>query len=49
MRSCGMMVGVVGALAISACGSGARQDVAEPHKKFPVEISHASFPASQSL
>jgi len=38
------------ALAISACGSGgARQDATEHAGRFPVQISRASFPATQTL
>jgi hypothetical protein len=37
------------ALAISACGSGTRQDATEPARKFPVQVSKATFPAAQTL
>jgi hypothetical protein len=36
-------------LAVTACGSGARQDVGEPAGRFTVAIPHATFPASQRL
>ncbi len=49
MRSCGIIAGVVMALALGACGSGARQDATEPNGKFPVAISSATFPAAQTL
>jgi hypothetical protein len=49
MRSCGIIAGVGAALALSACGSGAEQNVNEPLGKFPVAISTASFPHSQKL
>jgi hypothetical protein len=39
----------VAALVLSACGSGAMQNVNEPSGHFPVAISTASFPASQRL
>jgi hypothetical protein len=34
---------------LSACGSGARQDVSEPSARFAVEVPTAVFPASQRL
>jgi hypothetical protein len=49
MRSCGIIAGVVATLALSACGSGTRQDAGEPHGKFTVAVSTASFPSSQTL
>jgi hypothetical protein len=36
-------------LALSACGGGQRQDAHEPHGKFTVNVSTASFPASQQI
>jgi hypothetical protein len=36
-------------LAIAACGSGTRQDAAEPQGEFPARISKASFPRHQVL
>ncbi|HET9105209.1 MAG TPA: hypothetical protein VFN55_17800 [Solirubrobacteraceae bacterium] len=36
-------------LALSACGGGQRQDANEPKGTFPVAVSTASFPASQTL
>ena len=46
-RSLGLIC--CGALALSACGGGARQDASEPSGNFPVAVSTASFPASQRL
>jgi hypothetical protein len=41
---------VVTGLVVSACGgSGPRQDAYEPSGKFPVAVSTATFPTSQSL
>ena len=37
------------ALALSACGGGQRQDASEPSGNFTVQITAASFPASQRL
>jgi hypothetical protein len=37
------------ALVLSACGSGQRQDANEPNGNFTVQITAASFPASQRL
>jgi hypothetical protein len=37
------------ALAITGCGSGARQDANEPSGKFRVEVASATFPPSQHL
>ncbi len=47
-RSTGLTTGFAVALAVSACGSGARQDVNEPNRTYAVEVS-SSFPASQRL
>jgi hypothetical protein len=44
-----MAAAVAATLALSACGGGARQDANEPKGKFPVAVSAASFPASQTL
>ncbi len=38
----------LGAIAISGCGGGARQDVHEPNGNFPVKVA-ASFPAQQRI
>jgi hypothetical protein len=35
--------------AITACGSGARQDATEPTGHYPVQVTTATFPASQHL
>jgi hypothetical protein len=40
---------VAPSLALAACGGGARQDVAEPTGNYPVAVTSATFPASQSL
>jgi hypothetical protein len=40
---------VLAALLVSACGSGRRQDATEPSGRFKVQITTASFPASQRL
>jgi hypothetical protein len=37
------------ALALTACGSGQRQDATTPAGTFPVQITAASFPSSQRL
>lgn len=49
VRSVGIAVGIGTVLAVSACGSGARQDATEPRGTFPVSVSVASFPSSQTL
>jgi hypothetical protein len=48
-RSYGIIAGVTAALALAACGSGARQDAKEPKGKFKVDVNATSFPASQTL
>jgi hypothetical protein len=48
-RSCGVIAGVAGALAVTGCGAGARQDANEPSGRFTVAIPSATFPASQRL
>jgi hypothetical protein len=45
-RSIGL---ICAALLLAACGSGQRQDAQEPSGKFKVQITTASFPASQRL
>ena len=40
---------MLAALALAACGGGQRQDANEPSGKFAVQITDASFPASQRL
>jgi hypothetical protein len=37
------------ALAIAGCSSGSRQDAGEQSSVFPVRVTHASFPALQSV
>jgi hypothetical protein len=49
LRSFWVTAAGAGALLISACGSGARQDANEPKGNFPVQVSAAKFPASQRL
>ncbi len=49
MRSVGIVAGIGTVLAVAACGSGARQDATEPSARFPVSVSTASFPSSQTL
>ncbi|HTZ62633.1 MAG TPA: hypothetical protein VMB51_00860 [Solirubrobacteraceae bacterium] len=39
----------VAALAIAGCGGGSQQNAGEPSGVFPVRITHASFPALQSV
>jgi hypothetical protein len=41
--------GVLAALLLTACGSGASQDASEPSGNFPVAVSAATFPSSQRL
>ena len=50
-RSSGIVAGVAVAVAaaLSACGSGARQDANEPSGNFAVAVPVAHFPASQRL
>lgn len=48
-RSSGIVAGVAVAAALSACGSGARQDANEPSGNFAVAVPVAHFPASQRL
>lgn len=45
-RSIGL---ICAALLLTACGGGQRQDAKEPSGKFKVQITTASFPASQRL
>jgi hypothetical protein len=44
-----IVTGFVASLAITACGSGTRQDATEPKGKFPVAVDTASFPVAQTL
>ncbi len=48
-RSVAIVAGIGSALAVSACGGVARQDAGEPSARFPVSVSAASFPSSQTL
>jgi hypothetical protein len=43
------MFGVLAALMVAACGSGARQDASEPKFNFTVQVTAKSFPTSQRL
>jgi hypothetical protein len=49
MRSCALAAGFVMSLALTACGSGTRQDASEPKGNFPVAVDTAVFPPSQTL
>jgi hypothetical protein len=49
LRSCATIAGVAASLAMTACGSGARQDAHEPSGKFKVSIANATFPSSQTI
>ena len=42
-------MGACGALALTGCGGASRQDAGETDKVFSVAITHASFPARQSI
>jgi hypothetical protein len=44
-----VLVAVAAGGAPAACGGGARQDASEPSGTFPVQVTSASFPASQRL
>jgi hypothetical protein len=48
-KSIALICGVLAALILAACGGGARQDASEPSGKFTVQVSSATFPASQRL
>jgi hypothetical protein len=49
VRIIGTVAGATAALALGACGGGARQDASEPAGSYTVEVSQAAFPATQSL
>lgn len=49
MRSAVIVTGFVASLALTACGSGARQDATEPKGRFPVAVDAVSFPSAQTL
>jgi hypothetical protein len=49
LRSFWVTTAGAGALLLSACGGGARQDASEPTGKFPVQVASVKFPASQHL
>jgi len=44
-----VLLGAAATLTLAACGAGAPQAATEPHVIFPVQITSASFPASQRL
>jgi hypothetical protein len=48
-RSIGAICGALAALILAACGGGTRQDASEPSGNFAVDVTTASFPASQRL
>jgi hypothetical protein len=48
-RNGGIVAGIAVGLALGACGSGARQDANEPSGNFPIDVTAATFPASQRL
>jgi hypothetical protein len=48
-RGIGPIFGVLAALTLAACGSGARQDASEPKANFTVQVTAKSFPPSQRL
>ena len=48
-RALALGVAAASALLAGGCGGGARQDAHEAAGAFPMEIVHASFPASQSI
>jgi len=43
------LAGMALSAALSACGGGSRQDANEPNRTFHVEVTTATFPASQRL
>jgi hypothetical protein len=49
LRSCAIIGGVAASLAMTACGSGTRQDAHEPSGKFKVSIASATFPTAQKI
>jgi hypothetical protein len=49
LRTGSTIAGVATSLAMTACGSGARQDAHEPSGKFKVSIASATFPAAQQI
>ena len=48
-RSIGLICAALAGLLLTACGGGQRQDAHEPGGNFKVQITTASFPASQRL
>jgi hypothetical protein len=49
LRSSGTIAAGAAVLALSACGGGSNQAANEPSGNFPVDVSTATFPASQRL
>jgi hypothetical protein len=49
LRGFVMLLAGLSALALAACGGGARQDAKEPEGKFPVQITKSEFPNRQRL
>lgn len=43
------VVAALAAAALGGCGGGARQDVSEPNRSFPVQMVATAFPSSQRL
>lgn len=48
-RSLGLICALPAALGVSACGGGQSKDANEPRGRFAVQVTTASFPASQRL
>jgi hypothetical protein len=48
-RTAGIVAAVAASAILSACGGQTRQDAKEPRGTFPVQVTTASFPASQQL
>jgi len=49
MRGSALAAIALGALLLTGCGGGTRQDAGEPDATYTVAIEHASFPAVQSI
>jgi hypothetical protein len=47
--NCVIVAGIASSVLLVACGSQQRQDATEPAGTFPVQVTTASFPASQRL
>ena len=48
-RSCAVLAGIAAAFLLSSCGGQAEQNAGEPSGIFPVQVTTATFPASQRL